>query len=63
MVATQLMWVSYTTACALRTASEYSFTDLGRVDSEVGCWFVVCNYCNGIRAHADRPYRTRNTVL
>ena len=31
--AIQLMWACGTTASALRVTSEYSFTDLGRMDS------------------------------
>ena len=33
VAATQLMWACGITACALRLTSEYSFTDIGRMDS------------------------------
>ena len=33
MAAIQLMWACGTTACAFRITSEYSFTELGRMDS------------------------------
>ena len=38
VAAIQLMWACGITACALRITSECSFTDLGRMDSRVGCW-------------------------
>ena len=33
VVAVQLMWACGITACARRITSEYSFTDLGKMDS------------------------------
>ena len=33
VAAIQLIWACGITACALRIASQYSFTDLGRMDS------------------------------
>ena len=33
--------------CVLRVTSEYSFTDLGRMDCWVDCWFVVSGSNDG----------------
>ena len=60
--AIQLMWACSTSACALRVTSEYSFTDLGRMDSWVGCWFVTCRVSNRIGTHAGIPHKIRNTA-
>ena len=47
VAAIQLMWACRIPACALRITSGYSFTDLGRVDSSVGCWLVVSGSDDG----------------
>ena len=51
----QLTWACGITACALRTTSEYSFTDPGGWTAElaVGLWLVVPTA--GIRTQASRP--------
>ena len=46
MAAIQLMWACGITACALRVASEYPFTDLGGTAAgswllAVGCWLLA----------------------
>ena len=53
--AIQLMWACGAMACALRVTSEYSFTDLGRTDSWVGCWLVACRVSDRIQAHVGIP--------
>ena len=62
MAAIQLMWACGITACALRITSEYSFTDLGGIDSLFDCWLVVSGSDDGIRTHASRPRMIRNTA-
>ena len=63
MAPIHLMWASGITACALRITSVYSMTDLGRMDSYVGCWLVVVRGSNdGIRTHASRPHNMRYTA-
>ena len=60
VAAIQLTWACGSTACAPRITSEYSFTDLGRMDSCVGCWLVVSGSDGGIQPHASRPRMIRN---
>ena len=62
LAAIQLMRAFGIKSCALRISSEYSFTDLGGMDYWVSCWLVVCSVRNGIRTHAGRPHKIRNTA-
>ena len=62
VAAIQLKWAHGSTACALRLASESSFTNLGRMDSCFSCWLVVSNSGDWIRTLAGRPNKMLNTM-
>ena len=47
-------------ACALRVTSEYSFTDLGRMDSWIDCWLVISGSNDGFEP--TRVRMLRNTA-
>ena len=60
MEAIQLMWASGTTACVLQVASEYSITDLGRMEDWDDCWLVLCGNSDGMRSYAGQPHKILN---